>query len=682
MLTQAKSAETLFHSAPNLDTRIALRLADCLSPLISLLSSHSDAARMGAAGALMQATQNTRTNQVKCRELGAIVPLLHTLERADESLECKRRAVWCLSNIVCEPLAAKQLRQTSFGMRPLVDALGGEERGMQRPAVACLFNAATNDVGTPEAIMVCNGLEPLACAPAHTAVGRVTAHLPLPQPPSRQVRALEYAEQGVEEEIVASSAGVLLNCTMHADFAKTLIATQPDVIGRLVTCIKPGGHVLQNSNACGALQNISSRVHEAVEPIVAHGAMIRLLEVIATASDEPLLSCHAAGALGNLLFSAEARDALCELTSSDGRRGVRVVVEALEGAELDDQSTALCLALLNACHKHPRAREECVEAGGIGALVGCLNQEAYEVRAAAAGALLNASLSGNCAEAVREAFVEFEEKKRPMQLSGFELLLRLLSCEQPLLRARVAGALFNCAAFGPDNRLEMKSAGVIRAVVGALGTGVLGAPKSAPPDVAFKVQANLVGVLLNAALNPACKEEIIESGGIPPLLLAVASESDSVQAMASTALAYVNDKSEMRPGSPNSTLHSMEDPARFTHTKMRYHDSSGAQAVGRWGDGGERRSSVHFLSGPATSTAALDALDDAPGARTKEQFGTMPRSKVSATHDSSTKGPRTVHEEPQKYCRRLLDCISPDNIEDPYEEVPSPFPSPPESEAE
>jgi len=287
-----------------------------------------------------------------------------------------------------------------------------------------------------------------------------------------------------------------------------------------------------------------------------------------------------------------------------------------------------------------------------------------EVRAAASGALLNHTSAASCAEAVRDSAIEVEEKKKPVAVSGFELLVRLLSCDQPLLRSRGAGALFNCAAFGPDNRLEMRTQGVLRAVIATLNKDFLGAPPSSGPytplgaptyDMKFRIQANLVGVLLNAALNPSCKAEIIGHQGAKPLLDAVASESDAVQAMASTALAYVSDKSELRPGSPNSTLHSMEDPAKLTHTKMRFHESNGPAAA---------------------SSSALDALDDAPGARTKAQFGTMPRYKVSATHDSATKGPRFNQEDPQKYHRRVPECVEPDNIEAEYEEIPSPLPSP------
>ena len=109
-LLQSHAAEVFAHCAPNKDSRIAMRLADCLSPLVGLLSSPHSAARVAAAGALMQGTQATRTNQVKCRELGAIAPLLRLLEPPEEGppdIEQQRRGVWTLSNIACEPTAAK-----------------------------------------------------------------------------------------------------------------------------------------------------------------------------------------------------------------------------------------------------------------------------------------------------------------------------------------------------------------------------------------------------------------------------------------------------------------------------------------------------------------------------------------------------------------------------------------------
>jgi hypothetical protein len=126
-LLQARSAEVFAHCAPNKDTRITLRLADCLAPLVGLLSSPHHAARVAAAGALMQGTQATRTNQVKCRELGAIAPLLRLLEPPEEGapdLELQRRGVWTLSNIACEPTAAKQLRQSPSGFGPLITLIG------------------------------------------------------------------------------------------------------------------------------------------------------------------------------------------------------------------------------------------------------------------------------------------------------------------------------------------------------------------------------------------------------------------------------------------------------------------------------------------------------------------------------------------------------------------------------
>ena len=45
-----------------------------------------------------------------------------------------------------------------------------------------------------------------------------------------------------------------------------------------------------------------------------------------------------------------------------------------------------------------------------------------------------------------------------------------------------------------------------------------------------------------------------------------------MQSQASTAIAYLSDKAEARPGSPNSTLTSVEDPAQLTKTKLRFHD--------------------------------------------------------------------------------------------------------------
>ena len=134
-------------------------------------------------------------------------------------------------------------------------------------------------------------------------------------------------------------------------------------------------------------------------------------------------------------------------------------------------------------------------------------------------------------------------------------------------------------------------------------------------------------------------------------------ELPQVQSQASTAIAYLADKAEARPGSPNSTLTSVEDPAQLTKTKLRFHDEKKAEA-----------------GGPSSSQA--EEPDDAPGARTKASIGLIPKAKVSATHDSHTKAARFVQERPETYGRRLTTCVEPENMEDPYEEVPSPLPSP------
>ena len=128
-----------------------------------------------------------------------------------------------------------------------------------------------------------------------------------------------------------------------------------------------------------------------------------------------------------------------------------------------------------------------------------MGYDSAEVRAAAAGAILNCSATASCAEAVRDATIEVEERSskavtpKAVTLTGFELLLRLLGAEQPLLRARGAGALFNCSAFGPDNRLEMKAAGVLKQVVAALKDpkSNLGAPRRAEEAISYRIQACL-----------------------------------------------------------------------------------------------------------------------------------------------------------------------------------------------
>ena len=427
-----------------------------------------------------------------------------------------------------------------------------------------------------------------------------------------------------------------------------MVEKHPEVLGRLMACVHVD-YVPQTGNAIGALMNLTAEADAAVAFMLDGPACInKLLEILPQSRDEPAVCCHAAGCLANLAYGEIGREKLVEHSA------VRTLVETLEASEDEAQSCACCVALLNGCFQSVAVRELLLDCGGVNALVTCLASDSTDVKAAAAAALLNCAATAGCAEAIREAGLEPDGEKPPP--TGFDLLLRLLHSEHALLRARAAGVLFNCAAFGPDTRLAMHEAGVLKGVAAALQTEGLGVPRGTGKELTYRIQANLIGTVLNAALNPTCKGSLLEAGVMAPLVEALGSEDMTVQSQASTAIAYLSDKAEPRPGSPNSTLNSIEDPAALTKTKLRFHDSS--KGAG------------------SSSSAAVDELDDTPGARSKALIGLMPRAKVSATHDSRTKAARFVQERPETYSRRLTTCVEPENMEDPYVELESPLPSP------
>ena len=475
-------------------------------------------------------------------------------------------------------------------------------------------------------------------------------------------------------------------------FSTKMMAEQPEVAPRLLGCIRMDtaargddvpGYILQTSSSIGALMNLTTEATAAVEFMLSADApMAKLLEVMPVSRDEWAIECHAAGCLANLCMEELGRAKLVQM------KGVKTIVETLEASEDDNQSTSCCVALLNACFdKSPpgsqaegtEVRELLLDCSGVGALVNCLASENVDLKAAAAGALLNCSATAGCAEAIRDATVDNEATKT--SASGFELLLRLLSAEQPLLRARAAGTLFNCAAFGPDTRLAMLEAGVLTGVAAALKApnDHFGAPKGTPKELTYRIQANLVGVVLNAALNPTCKTALLAADVMTPLVEVLGSPDPTVQSQASTAIAYLSDKAEPRPGSPNSTLTSIEDPAAMTKAKLRFHQKpvgSGAAAAAALGSSsGSSSTDPHNLMSSSVPYPAEDP-DDTPGARTKALIGLMPKAKVSATHDSKTKLARSVQERPEVYGRRLTVCYEPSEMEEPYQEIPTPLPSP------
>ena len=98
---------------------------------------------------------------------------------------------------------------------------------------------------------------------------------------------------------------------------------------------------------------------------------------------------------------------------------------------------------------------------------------------------------------MRDAAAEFERSDGTKSVTpGFELLVRALHAEQPLLRARAAGTLFNCAAFGPDTRLAMLEAGALQRIAAALASDQLGAPKGTGEELTYRIQANLIKIYI------------------------------------------------------------------------------------------------------------------------------------------------------------------------------------------
>ena len=65
-----------------------------------------------------------------------------------------------------------------------------------------------------------------------------------------------------------------------------------------------------------------------------------------------------------------------------------------------------------------------------------------------------------------------------------------------------------------------------------------------------------------------------------------------------------------------------------------------------------------------------------PGARPTAVYGRMPETKLSATHDSASKGPRFVAEPTLSYLRRQEIVALPEANYSSYLEIPSPLPSP------
>ena len=97
---------------------------------------------------------------------------------------------------------------------------------------------------------------------------------------------------------------------------------------------------------------------------------------------------------------------------------------------------------------------------------------------------------------------------------------------------------------------------------------------------------------------------------------------------ASTAIAYLNDKVEHRPGALDSSVRSTDGAGKVTYHKARFHATGSGPPPPPDPDA------------PADSRPVEpDEGEEAPGTRTKATYGTLPLAKLGATHDSRSKEP-------------------------------------------
>jgi hypothetical protein len=163
-------------------------------------------------------------------------------------------------------------------------------------------------------------------------------------------------------------------------------------------------------------------------------------------------------------------------------------------------------------------------------------------------------------------------------------------------------------------------AAVVEALANDAGRGTTVALKHA-------IEARLAGCLLNAALNPTCRTAIHECGGLRPLIALLGSSGPIVLTTAATAIAYLNDKVEHRPGALDSSVRSTDGAAgKVSYHKSRFHATGSGPPPPPDPDA------------PAdTKRVEPDEGEEAPGTRTKATYGSLPLAKLGATHDSRSK---------------------------------------------
>ena len=134
---------------------------------------------------------------------------------------------------------------------------------------------------------------------------------------------------------MAWGAGAVLNTSFElgAAFGSVLVEQHPDAPAALLDCLAPGGSPLQNSNAAGALMNLTASSALVTADVLQRQGVARLTALLAAAKTaeqegDSVAACHAAGALANLLRDPDAVETLLGIENPSG---ARTIVEALEG---------------------------------------------------------------------------------------------------------------------------------------------------------------------------------------------------------------------------------------------------------------------------------------------------------------------------------------------------------------
>ena len=505
---QVQAAAALSEMArDNPDTQSAIAKAGGIGPLLAMLSSRVSAAQSNGMACLAQLARNNKDNQDAIARQDGIRPLVQLLESGDDEAEVLSCAACAVMELTRNNVVNQHAIVDVGGISQLANLIKNNRHMRVMSEVAGALWALAEDAEIKIAIATAATISPLVGL-LGSEDARATAHA-----------ASALASLGLENK-----------------------SNQVQITQMLIELLSSGSEAAQNraTRSLWALVNENPTAHEAIARAGNPAALVELLKGgIPEAQDYALWSLSLSISSDNQAIVAEAG-------------GVEPLIKQLADKRAEIQKQAAAALAKLACDNE-ETRSTVAKLGGVKPLITLLkpsakwdawaqkearlgrrNGLAGDTAAAAAAAMAAAAAAAAAAEpaAADPAAADAGASEAPPAADGAD-------------------------GSGSGAGSNLSSSGAAAAAAAAAGTAVAPAPPSpvpmpvAPPPQPkgdpepVPVHEDAVDALANLASEPAARDEIVQSGGIPHLVALLETRGSKTKKFAALALARLSKDHEV-----------------------------------------------------------------------------------------------------------------------------------------